>query len=266
MDTRLEQLLIETFTTNKTQVVLSSSDDQTVLEAVSAVADSRLTSELHTTIMQTPLFADLVPGLLRRLWDNQVKYGSGDPFDVLLWAEDLEEEDLEAFSYNHTVQKALLHLVPLSKKREERSALLIDAYCVGDGCTPAELRELGLSRSLSRQDQLDLLIVLLRETTWPHHVYAAFEGTLPDLGPKPRLIILVDCLQYVTHCPPLDITQYSEALTYLVDELGDGVTLWLNINDDDPTYPAVVRSALGDRFLGIITHDLTREEETVGSR
>jgi hypothetical protein len=260
MDTRLEQLLIETFTTNQPQVVLSSSDDQTVLEAIDEVAQSRLTSELHTTIMQTPLFPDFVTGLLRRLWDNQVKYGSGDPFDILLWREDMDEEDLENLTHNPAVQQALLRLVPLSKKREKGSALLIDAYCVGDGCTPAELRELGLSRSLSKQDQLDLLIVLLRETTWPHHVYAAFEDMIPDPGPKPRLIILVDCLQYVTHGQPLDVAQYVEALTYLVDELGEGVTLWLNINDDDPTYPAVVRSALGARFLGIITHDLTREE------
>ena len=67
----------------------------------------------------------------------------------------------------------------------------------------------------------------------------------------------IDCIEYVTHCSPLDIAQYTAALTYLIDLLGDCFTLWLNVSDDDPSLSQEVKQVLGTRFVSRVTHDLT---------
>lgn len=259
MNITLEQVATETVTTKQPQVVLSALDPQEVYEAVTNAANTSQTMrELHTTMLQASLFPDLVGGLCQRLWDNQVQWGSGDPFDVfLITKEDDLEELAEESTENVVVRKALERLIPLSKQREKETSFLIDAYCAGAGCSLDELRILELSRSLSRQDQLDLLIALLRETSWPRHMMRGVEETNNSLFPLPRLIMHIDRIQYITHCSSADVAQYTAALTYLIEALGDGFTLWLNIDDDDPSFPEEVKRVLGQRFLAYVTHDLT---------
>jgi hypothetical protein len=261
MSTKLEQVATEAVTTRQPQVVLSALDPQEAYEAVSNAANtSQATRELHTTMLQTSLFPDLVGCLCQRLWDNQVQFGSGDPFDVfLLTNEDDLEELAEESTENVVVRKALERLIPLSKQRKKETSFLIDAYCAGAGCSVDELRTLGISRSLSRQDQLDLLIALLKETSWSRHMMRGAEEASDSLFPLPRLIMHIDRIQYVIHCSPIDVAQYTAALTYLLYELGEGFTLWLNIDDDDPSFPEEVKRALGQRFMAHITHDLTIE-------
>lgn len=264
MDQRLEQTLIETVTTDHPQVILSSLDPQDVYDATTEVANaqaSEIPGGFYTTMIQTPLFPDLVGGFCQRLWDNQVKWGSGDPFESFLLTEGQEpdSEELAEICGNIVVQQALGKLIPVSRRRKEVLSLLIDAYCAGEGCTLEELRTLGLSRSLSRQDQLDLLIVLLRETTWPRRENILRIEEEPPLFPRPRLILHIDRVQYVTHNSPFDVARYTAALIYLLENLGDGFTLWLNIDDDDPSFPEEVRRSLGPRFMAYVTHDLTRE-------
>jgi hypothetical protein len=261
MSAKLEQVATEAVTTKHPQVVLSALDPQEVYAAVTNAANASQTSrELHTTMLQTSLFPDLVGSLCQRLWDNQVQWGSGDPFDVFLRTLEGDPEELaEEITGNVVVRKALSRLIPLSKQRKKETAFLIDAYCAGAGCELPELRTLGLSRSLGRQDQLDLIITLLRETSWSQHMMRGTEETSDSLFPLPRLIMHIDRIQYVTHCSPIDVAQYTAALTYLLSELGEGFTLWLNIDDDDPSFPEEVKRALGQRFLAYITHDLTTE-------
>jgi len=261
MGTTLEQVATEIVTTKQPQAVLSALDPQEVYDAVTNAANASHASRgLHTTMLQTSLFPDLVAGLCQRLWDNQVQWGSGDPFDIFLLTEEEAPEELaEEITGNVVVRKALEQLIPLSKQRKKETSFLIDAYCAGAGCSLDELRTLGLSRSLSRQDQLDLIITLLRETIRPRHMMRGTEETSDSLFPIPRLIMHIDHIQYVTHCSPLDVVQYTVALTYLLEELGEGFTLWLNIDDDDPSFPEEVKRALGQRFMAYITHDLTTE-------
>jgi hypothetical protein len=260
MDARLEQVIIETLTTDRPQVIISAVDLDELYESTDALMQTHHSvTTLQTTRVQAPLLPDLVGGLLQRLWDNQVKWGSGDPFaDVDLPEEDeMDEEDWAGICGNIAVQQVLRRLVPLSKRRDPSLSLLIDAYCVGAGCTPAELRELGLSRSLSRQDQLDLLIVLLSETNSPWRVRAMDMGAEAHLVPAPRLIMEINHLQYITHCSPLDVRQFTAALAYILDSMGDGFTLWLNNDDDDPLFIEEIRRALGPHFMLYVTHDLT---------
>ncbi|WP_220211511.1 hypothetical protein [Reticulibacter mediterranei] len=259
MSITLEQVATETVTTKQPQVVLSALDPQEVYEAVTNAANTSQTMrELHTTKLQTSLFPDLVAGLCQRLWDNQVQFGSGDPFDIFLLTEDTDLEELaEDSTENIVVRQALERLIPLSTQREKKTSFLIDAYCAGAGCELPELRTLGLRRSLSRQDQLDLLIALLKQTSWPRQMMRGTEETSDSLFPLPRLIMHIDRIQYIAHCSPTDVAQYTAALTYMIEALGDGFTLWLNIDDDDPSFPEEVKRALGQRFLASITHDLT---------
>jgi hypothetical protein len=227
-------------------VLLSALAPQQVVEA-----DAQVGSSYHRmsriAALHTPAFSDLVTGLCHQLWDQLSQYGSGNAFSLLA------EQDLEGLSGNRAVQQAIERLAPLSKAREANLSLLIDAYCT-DGCTAAERRELGLSRALTRQDQLDLLIVLLRES-WTDRRMLAMHGH-SDPRTLPRLIVYLFGIERVTRCAALEVMQLTAALTYVIDALGDGFTLWVNI-DSGADLTHGVKQSLGPRFLARVTHDLT---------
>lgn len=250
VDVLLEQALNEFYTSRNAQIIFSALDPLVIVQASEDIATSSPSmTYLSTCYLHMPLFPDLVLGLCHRLWNYLVQVGGGNAFSVI------SSDDLENRSENPLVQAAIEALVPLSKKSDPRLFLLIDAYCT-DGCTKAECRELGLSRSLDRQALLDLLMVLLRESWIPRRSPSMYEGD--HAKSLPRLLMHIEDIGYVAHCSPLDVAQFTAALLYLVDTLGDGFTLWLNVNDTDAGFVQEVRTALGRRFGLRITHDLTQ--------
>jgi hypothetical protein len=250
MDPLLQQVLIEAYTTHQRQVVFSALDPQAIFDARAQVENAHIQygRTSYNATVHTPLFPDLVRGLCHHLWDGLTKYGSGNAFSLF------EEDDLENRSENPVVQQVIECLVPQSRQYHGHISLLIDAYCT-DGCTPSERRELGLSRALARQDQLDLLITLLQEVRAPRHFLSMHEDHHTRL--LPRLIVHIEEIENITHCALLDVVQFTSALIYLAEGLADGFTLWLNAEDDDPDLPKEVKHALGSRFISRITHDLT---------
>ena len=256
MHATVEQTLIEASTTRNPQVVFSAIEPQALLDATMRVIETgRLPlMRVRTIFIHTPLFADLVRGLCHRLWDEAVQWGGGDAFSVF------DEEHLERLSENPVVQRAIEQLVPLSKQGQARLRLLIEAYCT-NGCTQASCRELGLSRWLDRQDQLDLLAALLRLERLEAQPFLSVghRGAEPALaeGVQPRLILQVDALERLTHCAPLDGAAFAATLLYLFDALGEDCTLWLNLHGETPPPVGAVKEALGVRFVSRLTHDLT---------
>ncbi len=250
MDTALEAALIEMATTPQNQVIFSALDQQTLADAPLEVTNAHIgrSKTTYTLSIQAPMFPDAVKDLCRQMWDGFVRLGADNPFDLFLGWE--EQEELEGFSDNPTVQKAIEALTPLSKKRDPLTKLLIDAYCLGE-CTAQEIRELGLSRQFTKQDLLDLFLVFIR----------AIRG-YPRLGDprspqyRSRLVLLLYELEHLTSCPPHEVAQLMQALTYVMEKVGSVCTLWLNVNDTDPALPAEVRQALGRRFVSRITYDL----------
>jgi len=242
----IEEALVETYSTHHRQVLLSALAPQQVVEADGQVGGP-YHRETRIVVLQTPAFSDLVTGVCHQLWDHLVQLESGNAFNLL------DEKNLERLSGNRAVQQAIERLVPLSKAREANLRLLIDAYCT-DGTTASERRELGLSRALTRQDQLDLLIVLLRESWTDRHMLARHGKSDPRR--LPRLIVYLFGIEQVTHCAAMEVLQLTAALTYLIDALGDGFTLWVNI-DGGVDLTLAVKESLGPRFLARVTHDLT---------
>ena len=245
MNEAFRQALIEISTTSGPQVVC------TALCNPIDVAESLDTLAQHPSIpvslshLQTPLFPDLVRGLCHRLWDNLVQFGNGNAFRLLA------QDDLEERSLNPVIQRAIEALVPLSQKNDPSLALSIDAYCT-DGCTPAERRVLGLSRELDRQDQLDLLIILMQEQAWPRRLQRdAFRGI-----DSPRFIMHLEHAEYLTHCAPLDIAQFTSALCYLLDAMGEGFTLWLNVHEDSLIVREQIQQTVCPRFAGHTLYNL----------
>ena len=238
--------LTEISTTSNPQVVLTALHDPlTIAEAFNALTQPP-TGFISTNYLHTPLFPDLVRGLCHRLWDSFIQIGNGNAFLLL------SEDDLEERSDNPVVQRAIEALVPLSKKDDPQLALLIDAYCT-DGCTPDERRALGLSRALDRQDQLDLLSVLMQEQVWPRRLLQ--RGAFPE-GKRPRFIMHLDRIGHLTHCAPLDIAQFTGALCYLIDAMGESFTLWLNADGDNPDILQEIEQAICPRFVGYPLHNL----------
>jgi hypothetical protein len=246
MNEAFKQVLIEISTTNSPQVILTALHDPLTLgEAFDALTQSP-TESVSLNYLHTPLFPDLVRGLCHHLWNNFIQIGNGSPFLLL------SEDDLEERSGNPVVQRAIEVLVPLSKKKDSQLTLFIDAYCT-DGCTPDERRVLGLSRALDRQDQLDLLIVLMQEQAWPRPLLQM--GAFRDRK-RPRFIMHLDHIEYLTHCAALDIAQFTSALCYLIDAMGESFTLWLNANDDNPVILQEVKQIVCPRFEGYPLHQL----------
>ncbi len=246
MEAALEAALVEMYTTDHPQVILSALAHEALVQEPTTTSSMR---DTLTWYLQTPLLPDLVRGLSHRLWDLAVERGSGNAFDGL------DDEDIENLTDNVTVKKAFEALIPLSKKREPRLSLLIDAYCT-DGCTIEERRILGVSRSFDQQDQLDMLTAIMiaqqRGSEWQRR------NSKPRYWPR-VLLGLVE-VEHLIHCPPLAVARFASALTYICDTLGPVFTLWLNISDDDPSLPQEVKQTLGRRFIARITRDLTPAE------
>lgn len=258
MNTTLERTLVEAYTTRNPQIVLSALEPQALLNATMKVveADHLPIMRIRTISIHTPLFVDLVRGLCHRLWDEAVQWGGGDAFSVF------HEGSLEGLSGNPVVQRAIEQIVPRSRQGHARLRLLVDAYCT-DGCTASERRELGLSRELDRQDQLDLLAALLLQ----ERVEARRFFSEPEMAQEvqQRIVLQVDALERLIHCPPLDVAAFAAALLYLFDSLGEDCTLWLNLCGDDPLPVAAVKQTLGIRFASRLTHDLTAVDPGGGS-
>ncbi|GCE32170.1 hypothetical protein KDA_76540 [Dictyobacter alpinus] len=246
MNEALRLALTEISTSSNPQVVLTAlCDPLTIAETFDTLALPP-TSFISMSYLHTPLFPDLVRGLCHRLWDNFIQMGNGNALRLL------SEDDLEERSDNLVVQRAIEALVPLSKKGDPQLALLIDAYCT-DGCTPAERRDLGLSRALDRQDQLDLLSILMREQVWPRRLLQ--RGTFQGMK-YPPFIMHLDHVERLVHCAPLDVAQFTSALCYLIDAMGERFTLWLNAVGDTPVLLQEIEQAICPHFVGYPLHNL----------
>lgn len=251
MEAPLEAALIEMATTPQNQVIFSALDQQTLTDAPLEVMNAHIdrSRTTRTISIQTPMFPDAVRDLCRQMWDGFVRMGDGNPFALFLGRE--EPEDLEDFSDNPTAQKAIEILTPLSKKHDPLTKLLIDAYCLGES-TAQEARELGLGRQFTKQDQLDLFLVFIR-------AMRGYPGLDDPRSPqyRSRLVLLLYETEHLTSCPPHETAQLMQALTYVYEKVGSVCTLWINVNDPDPSLPSEVKQALGPRLVSRITHDLT---------
>jgi hypothetical protein len=126
---------------------------------------------------------------------------------------------------------------------------LLFTYLLGDS-EPSALAELGFSQNLSDiDDKLFVLGIVLRCLIG----VKAKIGTNGEVGPASRLYLVLDEIENVLALSNETCWAFTHWLEHLCTDVGEGLTLWMDIKTKDEITIKRVQSRLGRRW---ITHTL----------
>jgi hypothetical protein len=141
----------------------------------------------------------------------------------------------------------LLHLLWEASSRMDKDEIALLRAYLSDGCTPGELRRLGLPRNLGLEDRYEVLRVALK----------CFIGLSPDgiLSDYRRVWLWLDEIENLLGYDERERWETVKALETLFGDLPLCLTIWLNITPGKEATSSEIQKALENGL--VVTDDLT---------
>lgn len=236
-------IIHEALTTDTPQVVLSRSEVETIDTAWETSMNAHISTSRPMSRMMLPLpyTEQAALSLYYRYIDimgfHEICYLIEGAYDSL-------QEGLK-----HETLSELLRLLSSAEKKQEPLKLL--SYYIREGCSLEELHRLGLGRNLIDIEDRYQFLAFIISAIILNPVGASFQR------PEFRYSFLLTELENLAYLVPTQRKVLVKALRLLVDEVGVGFTLWLNIREGSDLQTAEIKQLLGGELLDVITHDLT---------